>query len=59
MSDPISSSQARVAHSVAANRTTLEKLDKKPVANKPEQPIEAKAPAKPQGAVSVILSNLK
>ena len=43
----------------AANRTTLEKLDKKPVASKPEQPIEAKAPAKPQGADTVNLSNVK
>ncbi len=59
MADPISSSQSRVAHSVAATRTTLDKLDKKPVASKPEQPIEAKAPAKPQGADSVNLSNVK
>ena len=59
MADPISSSQSRVAHSVAANLTTLDNLDKKPVASKPEQPIEAKAPAKPQGADSVNLSNVK
>jgi negative regulator of flagellin synthesis FlgM len=59
MADPISSSQARVAHSVAATRTTLDKLGKKPVANKTEQPSEAKAPAQTQGADSVNLSNVK
>ncbi len=60
MADPISSSQARVAHSVAANRTTLDKLGKKPVvSSKPEQPSEAKAQAQPQGADSVNLSNVK
>ena len=59
MADPISSSQARVAHPVAANRTTLDKLGNKPVASKPEQASEAKAPAQSQGADSVNLSNVK
>jgi negative regulator of flagellin synthesis FlgM len=60
MADPISTSQARVAHAVAANRSTLDKLGKKPdVAIKSEQPTEAKAQAKPQGADSVNLSNVK
>lgn len=60
MPDPISSSQTRVAHSVAAHRTTLDKLGHKTdLASKPEQPTEAKAQAQPQGADSVNLSNVK
>jgi len=59
MADPISSSQARLAQPVAANRSTMEKLEKKPVSVKPDQTQEKPAAAKPPGNDTVNLSNVK
>ena len=49
MSDPISSNAARISSSNSASRTTLDKLNKKPAAVKPDSATETKAPAKTQG----------
>ena len=57
MSDPISSNQSRISSSNSASRTTLDKLNKKPVTVKSESGTETKAPAKTQGSDSVNLSN--
>jgi len=59
MSDPISSNQSRISSSNSASRTTLDKLNKKPVTVKSESGTETKAPAKTQGSDSVNLSNVK
>ena len=59
MSDPISSSQSRISSSNSASRTTLDKLNKKPVTVKSDSDAETKAPAKTQSKDSVNLSNVK
>ena len=59
MSDPISNNAARISSSNSASRTTLDKLNKKPVAVKPDSASETKAPARSQGSDTVNLSNVK
>jgi len=59
MSDPISSNAARISSSNSASRTTLDKLNKKTPAVKPDSSTETKAPAKSQGNDTVNLSNVK
>jgi len=59
MSDPISSNAARISSSNSASRTTLDKLNKKPLAVKSDAASESKATVKSQGNDSVNLSNVK
>ena len=59
MSDPISNNQNRLSSAAAANRTTLEKLDRKTPPAKADNAQETKAPARTQGSDSVNLSNVK
>jgi len=59
MSDPISSSSARISSSNSASRTTLDKLSKKPDAVKSDSATETKAPSRTLGSDTVNLSNVK
>jgi negative regulator of flagellin synthesis FlgM len=59
MSDPISNNQNRLSSAAAANRTTLEKLDRKTPPATADNAHETNAPARTQGSDSVNLSNVK
>ena len=59
MSDPISNNQNRLSSAAAANRTTLEKLDRKTPPAKADNAQQTNAPARTQVSDSVNLSNVK